>query len=48
MRPHRLKLAEVPELVLEQGGPPADGEVLAVHAVDLAPLCHSVNKIIAN
>ena len=41
MGPHALELVEVPELVLEQRGPPADGEVLAVHTVDLASLGHS-------
>ena len=40
VRPHGLELAEVAELVLKQGGPPADGQVLAVHAIVLAHLSH--------
>ena len=44
MGPHRLKLAQIAELVLEQGRPPADGKVLAVHTVVLAQLSHSEKR----
>ena len=44
VRPHRLELVKVPELVLEQGRPPADRQVLAVHAVHLAALGHSAKE----
>ena len=44
MGPHGLELAEITELVLQQGGPPADGQVLAVHAVVLALLGNSEMK----
>ena len=44
MRPHGLELAEITELVLQQGGPPTDGQVLAVHAVVLALLSNSGKK----
>ena len=40
MGAHGLKLAQVPEFVLEEGGPPTDGQVLAVHTVLPRPLCH--------
>ena len=45
VRPHRLELVKVPELVLEQGRPPADRQVLAVHAVHLAALGHSAKEV---
>jgi len=38
VRPHGLELSEVAELILKEGGPPTDGQVLAVHAVVLAHL----------
>lgn len=38
---HGLKLAEVTELVLEEGRPPANGQILAVHAVILTELSYS-------
>ena len=41
VRPHGLEFAEVAELVLKQGRPPADGQVFAVHTIVLAHLSDS-------
>lgn len=38
VRPHRLEPAEIVELDRQECGPPADRQVLAVHAVQLAVL----------
>lgn len=42
MRSHPLEHHHVAELERQQGRPPADGQVLAVHAVQLTVLTHSV------
>ncbi len=44
VRPHGLELPEVAELVLQQGRPPADGKVFAVHAVVLAQFGDPVSQ----
>jgi hypothetical protein len=41
VRPHGLEFAQIAKLVLQQGWPPADGKVLAVHAIVLAELGYS-------
>ena len=38
VRSHRLELVQVSKLILEQCWPPADGQVLTVHTIDLTPL----------
>ena len=45
MRPHPFKHHHVTEFQWKESGPPADGQVLAVHAVEFAVLTHSVYRI---
>ena len=41
---HHLESHHVGELVGQQRGPPADGQILRVHAVGFAVLCHPAKR----